>query len=134
MNARACALHAGYGEKSAHTRGWELLRDVTVKTLIQCYQRIDSLKNGLPISWKRAKLVEITNDQTAPHSSRIQAVRLLAELDGNLRPGPAEGSQLVIHMNLGNAPGQTYEHDNDYEHDDALRGGRARNVPTELLD
>jgi hypothetical protein len=134
---RAAAAAAGYSPRSLTQRGTQLVNNSEVCRLIDAYKRIDQLEHGLPLSWKRYHLRKIVESQSSQDGAKIAAIRLLSELDGNLKDTGNSRAIIQVHLNLGQPAGEVIEHENDAPQvgaDHSLKGGRTRGLPTGLLD
>lgn len=129
---RECARLAGYSQRSLSQRGNQLVNDSNVIKLIDCYKRLEYLQNGSPLSWKRQELKKIVESGKAPESAKISAIRLMAEIDGDLRPDLGQGANITVQMNLGRSNGEILEHapPESLSH---IVGGAARGIPHERL-
>jgi hypothetical protein len=126
--AKEAALAAGYSERGATQRGHFTLQLPGAEQLIFAHRRLSALKNGVPLDWKRQKLIEIASSTAESGTARINAIRLLAELDGDLRPDSGGGNKIInVTLNLGDTTigGDTFENEADY-----TKGGAARGLPT----
>lgn len=132
LTIKECARRAGYSGRSLTQRGTQLVQHSGVMKLISAYKRADMLQNGMPLSWKRQELKKIVESATAPESAKISAIRLLAEIDGDLRPDLGQGANITVQLNLGSASGQIIEHE-PVESPSRVVGGAARGIPHEKL-
>lgn len=118
---KEAAQRAGYSEVSARTRASQMLQNETIVALIECYTQKDRLENGLPASYKRAHLTKIIEADTTRNADRINAVKVLMDLDGDTKTEIDGNVQIIIQMpfstpNLECAPvieGEVVEADQD---------------------
>lgn len=101
------AMKAGYTEGSAHVMAYKLLvKHPIISQITPLLQRLDQLKHGVPTHYKRKRLLELIDLTSTPGenfnpSAANSSIRLLAELDGDIKTANGGPGNIILKINTG---------------------------------
>lgn len=105
-NGTRAALKAGYSERSARPQASRLLTKDNVRLAVSLINKKYQLQHGIDAGWKREILQNIARKAAEPGDgyapgSAVSAVRMLCELDGDIRSGSTVAPGVVINISTG---------------------------------
>jgi len=100
------AIKAGYSENRARQTGNRLVTKGHITRAISLLSKKHQLDHGIAASEKRRRLLEIADTARQPGddyqpSAAVSSLRLLAELDGDIRSTGGSGSNVTINVITG---------------------------------
>ena len=101
------ALKAGYTVGSAHVMAYKLLNNhPVISQITPLMQRLNQLTHGIPVQYKRKELLKMFKVTSQPGENFNPAaanttMRLLAEMDGDVKNAQQGGSNIVLKINTG---------------------------------
>ena len=106
VSAEQAALDAGYTKRSARCTMSAIRRRPKIAHALKLITRKHQLEHGVSAAWKRQKLVEIVEQSADPESEQYnasaanQAIRTLAEIDGDFKPREIHHRGTMLNINL----------------------------------
>jgi hypothetical protein len=107
LTVKEAAIQAGYKGNASATIGERTLRAPKVRTAINLLAELEGYKTGVPVEWKRERLVSIVDLCSDPHSDKWQpqaarqCIDTLNAMDGHLAPTRIHSTNVSVNFDLG---------------------------------